>query len=234
MLSRVIKKRTTATMALQGGLSLLELMIALAISTIVSLAMVGLMANTMGTGSETIKMTRLTHEMRTAMQLMTRDLRRANFHTNTDLCFGNVACNPDSTKIKAIVPVTANCFRYYYDRAGNGSLDIGMFQRYTRNSVNLMQMTTLDNATNTCGSDWGTALDITDPDIIDVTAFTISSADSYTEVISESGDTQQVSKIRLTMTASLRNPARGIPITRTIEDLVYVRNWSLCPGGTCP
>lgn len=217
----------------QQGLTLLEMLIALAISLVVSLSMIGLMANTMGAGSETLRMTRLTHEMRTAMQLMTRDLRRANYHIDANLCYGNIACNPDSSKIKAIVPLTANCFQFYYDREGDDDLDIGKFQRYARSGVNVMQMTASDTATNACGADWGTALDITDPDIINVTAFTISNADSYTETISES-DTQQVSKIRLTMTAALRNQAQGFPVTRTIEDLVFVRNKSLCPGGTCP
>lgn len=219
---------------LQRGMTLMELLIAMTISLIVALAMVGLMANTLGTGTETIKMTRLSHEMRTAMQLMTRDLRRANFHSNEEICFGNISCNPDTTKIKVVEPLTANCFQFYYDRGGDGDLDVGKFQRFTRSSINVLQMTVDDTAADSCGDDWGQALDITDPDIIDVTAFTISSADSYNEVISAAGDTQTVSKIRLTMTAALRNPAQGIPVSRTIEDMIYVRNRVLCPGGACP
>ena len=53
----------------QTGMTLIELMISIVISLIASLAMIVLMANTLGTGTRTIQMTRLTQEMRTAMQM---------------------------------------------------------------------------------------------------------------------------------------------------------------------
>ena len=232
MLGRQTIRRFRWPIKLQRGVSLLELMIAMAISLVVSLAMVSLMANTLGTGTQTIRMTRLTQEMRTAMHLMTRDLRRANYHLNAVDCYRNVDCNPDDTKIKAIVP-SGNCFRFWYDRLGDGDLDAGAFQLFTRSGVNVLQMTILDTATPACGGDWTVANDITDPRVINVTAFTVSNADSYNESISEV-DTQTVSKISLSLTAELRNTGSGIPISRTMESLIYVRNLVICPGGTCP
>ena len=68
---------------------------------------------------------------------------------------------------------------------------------------------------------------------LNVTAFTIGD-ESYNEIISEDGDTQTVNKLRLTMTAQLSRGGKGGPISKTIENLVYVRNHTLCPGGTCP
>jgi hypothetical protein len=175
--------------------------------------------------------------MRAAMQLMTRDLRRANHHVGAmSDCIGNVSCNPDSTKIKRVVPEGGDCFRFWYDRQITPGPDASAFQLFTRGGVNVLQMSTADAATVTCGNDWGTAFDITDPDMMTVSAFTVNDAESYNEVISESelGHTQTVSKIRLTMTASLLTSAQGIPVTRTIEDMIMVRNHILCPAGTCP
>jgi len=245
MLKHKLFKRQRSMRVFQSGVTLIELMVAMIISLIASSGMVLLMANTMGTGTQTIQMTRLTQEMRTAMQLMTRDLRRANSHNAAANCYANINCNPDDTKITAITPVGGTCFQFWFDRTGDGDLDpdgppgleIGSFQLFSGNRngdpVNVMQMTIDDEATDACGTDWGVTFDITDADIVNVTAFTVSNADSYNEIISAT-HTQDVSKIRLTLTAELQNAPQGIPITKTIEDLIYVRNHVFCPAGVCP
>jgi prepilin-type N-terminal cleavage/methylation domain-containing protein len=233
------KKRPNHTMTgkqpnKQQGVTLIELMVALAISLVVSTALVMLMANVMGTGTQTIQMTRMTQEMRTAMQLMTRDLRRANYHVGALDCYGNIDCNLYPLKIKVITPEGGDCFRFWYDRQTTAGPDAGAFQLFTRSGVSVVQMTTADNASVSCGNDWGVANDITDPSFMNVTAFTVSNADSYNEVISEDSDTQTISKIRLTLTAALLNTPTGVPVSKTIEDLIMVRNPVFCPAGTCP
>ncbi len=217
------------------GVTLVELMVALVISLIASSAMVLLMANMMGTGTQTIQMSRLTQDLRTAMQLMTRDLRRANYHTNSANCFAEIDCNPDESKIMAITPVGGDCFRFYYDHDRDDIPDARSFQWFTGtrngNTVNVLQLT--DDGSDNCGADWGAGFDITDPDTVNITAFTVSNVDSYNESVS-SLHTQDVSKIRLTMTAELLATASGMTISKTIEDLIYVRNKVFCPAGTCP
>ena len=76
----------------QQGMTLLELLVAGVISVVVTAGMVILMASTLGTGTQTIKMTQLSAEMRTAMQIMTRELRRANYHSSYANCFGDTDC----------------------------------------------------------------------------------------------------------------------------------------------
>ncbi len=220
----------SSRMEMQRGMTLIEVMIAMVISLLVIGAMVAVMANTLGAGSYTIETTRLQQEMRTAMQLITRDLRRANFHADATDCYAMVDCNPDDSKIK-IVEADGNCVQYFFDLDADNDYDAGAFQLITRNSVNIVQVSQ-DNDDN-CGDDWGVENDVTDPEIVNVTALTIGD-ESYTEVISAAADTHQIGKIRLTMTAQLRNTRRGIPVTKTIEDLIYVRNNVLCPGGVCP
>ena len=92
MLMRRAPKHRQLNLGHQGGVTLMELMIAAAISIIASAAMLALMANTLGSGTKTIKMTRLTQEMRSAMQIMTRELRRANYHGTYAACFGDENC----------------------------------------------------------------------------------------------------------------------------------------------
>jgi Tfp pilus assembly protein PilW len=70
----------------------MELLIAVAISLVVSLAMVTLMANTMSTGTQTVRTSKLMQEMRTAMQIMTRELRRANHDPATLDCYDDTEC----------------------------------------------------------------------------------------------------------------------------------------------
>jgi prepilin-type N-terminal cleavage/methylation domain-containing protein len=233
MLKQRILGQNASNEVKQRGMTLIELMVAMVVSVIASTAMVMLMANVLGTSTQTIRMTGLTNEMRTAMSLITRDIRRANYHGNAANCHANVNCNPDDTKIMAVTPVGGDCFRYWFDREGDGDLDAGAFQRFTRGSVGVLQMTIADTAIDTCGDDWGVTFDITNADTVNVTEFTVSNAESYNEAISTS-DTQDVSKIRITLVAESQNVRQNNPIVKTMEHLIYVRNIVICPGGVCP
>jgi hypothetical protein len=62
----------------QAGFTLMEAMISLALSLVVTSAMVALMANSLGTTSRIIQMSQLTDELRNTMSMLTRDIRRAN------------------------------------------------------------------------------------------------------------------------------------------------------------
>lgn len=220
----------------QRGLSLMEMLIAMSISLVVSLAMVGLMANTLSTGTETIGSARLTSEIRAAMQIMTRDLRRANYHANYIKCFGNVNCrttldNGDgdtSAYLTSVSVPSANCFFYFFDRDSDGDATaddpVGAFRRVVVNGVGIIQMTTTRNLAPSCttGNYW-TA--ITDPDVINVTNFFVSNALSYTDNVD--GATQTVDKIALVITAQLTSNAA---VQRTVQDVIRVRNDVYAPA----
>ena len=47
------------------------------------------MANSLGTATRVIHMSQLTDELRNAMSMMTRDVRRANYSANGIFCYGN-------------------------------------------------------------------------------------------------------------------------------------------------
>jgi len=214
----------------QRGLSLMEMLIAMSISLLVSLAMVGLMANTLSTGTQTIGSARLASELRAAMQIMTRDLRRANYHGNFIKCFGNLDCratldNGDgdaSAYVTTITVTGGSCFYYWLDRDSDGDITdddaVGAFRRAVVNGVGVIQMTTTRNLAPSCttGTYW---TDITDRDVVNVTAFAVSNALSYTDAVV--GANQTIDKIAMQITGELTGNAT---VTRTIRDLIRVRN----------
>lgn len=230
----------------QRGMTVMELLVAGAISIIASSGMLVLMANTLGTGSHTIKLTRLTQDMRTTMQLMSRELRRANYHAGFLNCYGNADCLSDMPVLGDItgkigsINITDNddsdCFWFWYDRPQSGTAvavtaeTVTAFRRTVVGSVGKLQMTTTRVSAPVCNADtdW---VDITDPNVIDVETFNVSNVNSLTETINAEGDTQRIERIGLAMTARLTNGSNGFEwfqdntnSIREMQEFVTVRN----------
>lgn len=244
---------------LQKGMTLVELLVAGVISLIAVSGMVIVMATTLGTSTQTIEMTRLTHDMRTAMQIMTRELRRANYHPNWIACYGNAGCRSDLSIDNRINRIqigdsvgTNDCLWFWYDRpqicpaasctpaeliAAQTPVtgeSVAAFRRAVTNGVGRLQMTTTRTSAADCASsaDW---VDITDPNVIDVLTFTVTNADpdfpSIQETLNSAGDTQNVEKIGLRLTAKLTADA-SVPawiqgntgFERELQEFVTVRN----------
>lgn len=211
----------------QYGFGLIEMMISTALSLLAIIVMITLVASTLGASTSTIKMSHLSQELRASMQLMSRDLRRANYHSGFLNCFANVDCRAD-LNIAAYVNTihindAGNCFWYWLDRDSDADLGndaVGGFRRGTVNGVGVMQMRITGNSAANCddGTDWEP---ITDPDSVDITGFSISSADSYTESLSAHGATQVVEKLRLSIVGRMISDPT---VQREIQDLVLVRN----------
>ena len=110
----------------QSGFGLMEMFISLSLSLLAVSVMLILVANTLGHGTKTIKMSRLNQELRASMQLMSRDLRRSNFHGNFLQCFANTNCRADlgiTGYINNIhINASGNCFWYWLDRNGDAVL----------------------------------------------------------------------------------------------------------------
>lgn len=211
----------------QSGIGLIEMLISMTLSLLALGAMIVLISNTLGTGSTTIQMSRLSQELRASMQLMSRDLRRANFHSGYLSCFANIDCRADlgiTAYVNNIhINADGNCFWYWLDRDGDADLSndaVGGFRYSTIGGIGVIQMRTSGNSAANCDDDTGWDL-ITDPNIVEITSFAISDADSYTETLTVSGATQLVEKIRLRINGQMaRNPG----VQREIEDLILVRN----------
>jgi Tfp pilus assembly protein PilW len=224
---KMTRKMPIKSPKLQRGMTLIELLVAGIVSLIAVSGMVLVMASTLGTSTQTIEMSRLNHEMRTAMQIMTRELRRANYHAGWIACYGNTDCRTDlgiTDEIDAIqigTSVTAgDCIWFWYDRpqicptstctvaqlaAAQTAVTaetVSAFRRAVTDGVGRLQMTTTRVTAASCGSsaDW---VDITDPNVMDVLEFTAVNNESIVETINSAGVTLTTEKIGLTLTAKL-------------------------------
>ena len=238
----------------QKGMTLIEMLVAGMISIIAMSAMVVVMANTVGTSSQSIQMARVSNEMRAAMQIMTRELRRANYHSTFMACYGDVDCrgsgslNIENRVSEIGINVAEDCMWFWYDRPGNADLvsaeRIAAFRRTTEtvdgNPVGKLQMTTtFDDTTAVCPTDeWA---DLTDVNQVNITGFTIENDmagfASYTELINADNATQSVERIRVTMTARITSDA-SLPgwlqtradAERTLQNFIRVRNNVTAPA----
>lgn len=213
----------------QAGATLLEAMISLALSLVVTTAMVTLMGNSMGSATRIIEMSQLTDELRNAMSMMSRDVRRANYNTNSIYCYANSDCGIDGSASQyADVTITDNCLVFGLDRDWNGnSADDGpgAFRLATTGGVGVIEMWVGDDAPN-CGAlagadDW---LAVTDPDFVDVTVFNVDDANSYSQTLTLKGGATLTQRSRDVVMQLEGRLILDNGITRRIEDRIKVRN----------
>lgn len=254
---KINRKIRLAGLKRQKGMTLIELLVAGLISVIVTSGMVILMANTLGTGTQTIKMTKLSSEMRAAMQIMTRELRRANYHSTYAACFGDVNCLATLAITGQVTEININgandCLWFWYDRpqrcptssctaaqlaAAQTAITaetVAGFRRALTGAIGVIQMTTSGTSAANCPSTgW---VNITNPDLVDITAFiaddAVTNFASYTSAVN---GTQSVERIGITMSGRLRSNAslpafmqgNNAPLL-TMQDFVKVRNDVIVP-----
>ena len=218
----------------QLGATLVETMISLALSMLVVVSMVGLMGNSMGSATRIIQMSQLTDEMRNAMSMMSRDVRRANYNTNAIYCYANSDCGTDGSATQSanlsITSGTDSCFLFGLDRNWDGNANNdggGAFRKDTvtnaaGETVGVIEMWVGTTAPS-C-ADNASWVPITDPDFVDITDFTLANGRSYSQDLELEGGstlTQLTRVIEMSITGQLiidRN------IEREIRDMIRVRN----------
>jgi type II secretory pathway pseudopilin PulG len=247
---KMYRKNRLAGWKRQKGMTLIELLVAGAISVVVSSGMVILMASTLGTGTQTIKMTKLSSEMRTAMQIMTRELRRGNYHATFVSCYGDPDCLATLGIAGEVSEININgsndCIWFWYDRpqrcptssctlaqlaAAQTAINaetVAGFRRIDPGGIGIIQMTTSGTSAANCTSTSAEWVDITNPDLVDITAFNVDNSGSYPYTVN---GTQSVERIGITMSGKLSSDAslptwmqgNNAPLL-TVQDFVRVRN----------
>jgi prepilin peptidase dependent protein B len=222
----------------QTGATLMEVLVAMSISLVVTAAMIAMMANSLGTTARIIQMTKLTDDMRVALQMMSRDVRRSSYNANSMFCYSNEDCATDGA-ITAAADITwadldsdseFDCFTFLMDRDHDGDStenDAGGFRRVTTGGVGVIEMWTGD-ASPDCSSAAGAAgwVQITNPENMDIFVFSVDDLElSYTQVIKNDGVnptiSQRIRKVRMEIEGRL---VLDNTIKRRMEDVIAVRN----------
>ena len=119
----------------QAGFSLMEAVVAMSISLVVTASMVALMANSLATTSRIVNMTKLTDDMRSTMQMLTRDVRRTSYNADAMFCYANQDCFTDGSVTlpgDIVINNSDNCFIFQLDRGNDDGLstdyDAGAFR----------------------------------------------------------------------------------------------------------
>ena len=227
----IILNRQQGKLNKQQGSSLMEVLIAMSISLVVTAAMIALMANSLGTTARIIKMTKLSDDMRIAMQMMTRDVRRSSYNSNAMYCYANNDCGTDGAAILAgdiSINDTNDCFSFLTDRDFDGDSTenaAGGFRRVITDGVGVIEMWTGDESPN-CGADAGTDswVQLTNPENMDIVEFSVDDDLSYELEIFNDGTTsltQRMRKVRMNMRGRL---VVDNTIIRRMQDVIAVRN----------
>jgi len=208
----------------------MELMVALALSAVVTLSMVTLMGNSMNTATRIIKMSQLSDELRNAMSMVSRDIRRANYSANSLYCYSNSDCGVDGWANQTAATIEANCVIFHLDRDQDGDAttdDAGGFRRQTiaidgetRGYIEMWVGDESPACDDPPGGDWSP---VSDPDLADVTTFGFTLNDITASVVDGNGATvtQHTREIAIIIAGEL---AADRTITRSIEDSIKVRN----------
>lgn len=234
-----LKKTHLRNMA---GMSLIELMIAIVIGLIVLGGLTSIVVATMRTNTDNMRMTRLTQEMRGAMQLVTSDLRRSGFSQNAlqDIGAGATA-NPfiavDYIDGDADGIDDDDCILYSFDSDIGGASSIDGTQETAeqhgvRYNADELTVEYKDGSGSGCDldADWEP---MTDPELVEVTALTFGDVDgdgAFPCVEITGGSAVILREIQITMTGRLADDAE---VQRTLQDTVRVRNDEVNIGA-CP
>jgi type II secretory pathway component PulJ len=206
--------RGMAAVKRQAGATLMETLVALALSLVVTSGMVILMSSTMGTSTRVIHMTQLSDELRSVMSMLTRDVRRANYSANALYCYGHSNCGStvavQTSDINIVDNDTVQCITFQLDRSyldnsggwnepdGNAGNDPkGGFRRrevtVDGDARGVIEMWTgaegaaMPNCSANVTQGW---VEVTNPNVVDIIEFTIDDSLSLEQTVTqESGST---------------------------------------------
>jgi prepilin peptidase dependent protein B len=204
----------------QRGFTLIELMISMLIGLIILAAVIGMFVTMVKADNDYLKSIRLNQELRAAMSLITRDLRRSGYNGTASATVIAGTANPFQE-----MATTTTCVIYAYDVNNNGIND-GNSERFGfRLSLNGVAIESRESGENCAATtNWD---NITDENLVKITAFSVSDPDLVGDDPEETVTPGKTSagitthQITISLTGRLvRDPS----VTRTISETVEIRN----------
>lgn len=216
----------------EKGISLIEILVSLAAGMIVLTAVVGVMISSNKTNVDSLRMTRLNQELRAAMSLMTRDIRRSMYLGDWS---ERIKVNPNATPRDNVGNFTrvsipeAGCILYSYDVDPNTAANDLSNATLDANENFGFQLKdgAVKRGTTVTGCNGGTWEEITDPQTVTITALTFTLNDTEQCVTTAGGVHKK--ELQITLRGRLAGDAT---VTREIVDGVRVRNddYQIHPG----
>lgn len=230
------RQPTTLNARRQAGFTLIELLVSLAVSLIAVSGMLLVMSNTVGSTAQVIEATRTSSELRTALQLISREVRRANFNENFIRCIGvgDQNCAFVSDELAFDATAGSACMTYGYRRydyaAGSWPADDTIRER---GALRLNSGTLELNADGDCDTVGGWER-VSDPNVVRITEFNIVDAEgdnllSHEQTVS-ANLSQRVRKFRVRLSGyscrlgDVATCPAANRVVRQVETTVRVRN----------
>lgn len=184
------------------GFTLIELMVSMVIGILVTGAATGMLLSFLNTNRDELKAIRLNQELRSAMTMIVKDIRRAGHARSAATMIG--AANPyDQLSLTGTSQIN-----FAYDELDNTNVETFGYQHY--NSGGTQSIRTCKSATNAC-TNWE---NITDPALVTISSLT------FTRNIKTLNGID-VTTISISITGALKKDAA---FTRTIQETVNLRN----------
>lgn len=205
----------------QKGFTLLELIIALLVSLTVMVGILALFFNMIKHSRSTVEAGRLDRTLHAAMFAMATDIRRAGYWANATSSSTNPFMVTGSTDIQ--VP-SSSCILLTYDHNSDGSLpgiSSGIDdERYGYRLVNNAIQYRPAGATFSCSAGTDVWTNLTDPNIVKITALTFVKNDQVVDIDGAGAGTATltVRSITITLTGELvSDSSTSKTITRTVK-----------------
>ena len=191
----------------QRGLSLVELMVAMVIGMIVIGASLSVFIGILGANSTQMKISRLNHELRTAMTAVTRDLRRAGYNNWTVAQLSTGDFTASGQLVPTMTVGTVGSVEVSYDIDSNGGTERYGFQLVG----NVLQAYV--------GAPGWT--NVTDPNVIQITSFAITNRSPAPISPTGAVSTVTVPVYSIVITGRLTSDNT---VVRTLQETVRLRN----------
>jgi type IV pilus assembly protein PilW len=208
-----------------AGFSLVELLVGIAIGLVVATAMISFLMATSKASTQTLQTVRLEYELKSAINLIADDIRRAGFYASSrSMVDTGINSNPFMSVSTDITTPNSSCILFSYDLNSDGLLPSLGFadsdERFGyRLSNQIIQSRATTDANFSCTS--GSWENITNPNLIQVTNLTFSLTNTTVALDSPSSGSIVLRQVLISATAALSSDPS---VSRTMTSQVKVRN----------
>lgn len=213
----------------QQGISIIEVLIALVITTIIVSAIVGLLANSIDTSRQLTTTAKLDQALNNTLETIARDIQRAGYNTNATTSATNLFFATSPIKDDVTVNTNSDCITFSYQVDATTTPTTGVNRFGFRLSNNAIQYRTTAAGAGPCnaGSGWE---NLTDPNIVTISAFTITL--NTTNIAPSTGATTSTApftsyrSVTISITGHL---VSNSSVTRTITRTIKIFNNKYTP-----